>query len=92
MKVARDAPGKELPYKVRWVYFPLLIETCGTMRERKVNSTRWDEWVCVGEVRETENRCVVGAWTVDGEAVVGWAQSMSSRIGTKREREMVGVG
>ena len=65
---------QEQGYKVRWVYFPLLIETCGTMKERKYNSTARGEGKCYGDLRETENRCVVGAWTSNGEAVVGWAQ------------------
>ena len=44
------------------------------MKERKYNSTARGEGKCYGDLRETENRCVVGAWTSNGEAVVGWAQ------------------
>ena len=62
--------------KVRWVYFPLLIETCGTMREQEYNATAREQGKCYDDLRETENRCVTGAWTSNGEAVVGWAQSM----------------
>ena len=85
IKVAREDLGmsestkkllQERGYKVRWVYFPLLIETCGTMKMLKYNATARGEGKCYGDLRETENRCVTGAWTNNGEAVVGWAQSM----------------
>lgn len=67
---------QEQGYKARWVYFPLLIETCGTSEQRKYNATALGEGKCYGDLREIENRCVTGAWTNNGEAVVGWAQSM----------------
>ena len=57
------------------------------MRSQKHNesSARGDD-KCSGDVKEEENRCVTGVWTVNGEAVVGWAQSMyfPSRLEAER--------
>ena len=30
---------------------------------------------CSGDVKAEENSCVTGVWTINGEAVVAWAQS-----------------
>lgn len=61
---------------MRWVYFPLLIETCGTMLSQKHNASLvTGVEKCSGDVKAEENSCVTGVWTINGEAVVAWAQS-----------------
>lgn len=65
-------------YRSRWVYFPLFIETCGTIRRKEPRNWAacWFQNDCceAGTQMRYDNICYTGVMEVDGAAQVIWAQ------------------
>ena len=65
-------------YLSRWVYFLLIIETCGTIRRKKTRNwaaCMFQNDCCKASTQmRFENICYTGVWEVGGVAQVVWAQ------------------
>lgn len=75
-------PAADPEMWTRWVFFPKLIESCGTISKKepgtKIIGKGGSIPVCEGDVETLTDKCSISPYLVDGEAGALWALRMSN--------------
>lgn len=74
-------PAADPEMWTRWVFFPKLIESCGTISKKEhdvqVIGKGGSIPVCKGDAETLTDKCSISPYLVDGEAGALWALRMS---------------
>ena len=70
-------PAADPEMWTRWVFFPKLIESCGTISKKKselqIVGKGGSVPACKGDVETLTDKCSISPYLVDGEASALWA-------------------